>query len=231
MAGSSQSDGPVLTGRHLTHSARAALIVFGESDYDRDVMWELVRGLRPDGSIALAYLPLRKPLSLVHGIDRLKQRARADRLLAQVKAVAAVRPVAAVVLHEDADQLEPAHEPLARAKEAPFHGTPFCAIGAVPAWETETWWLLFPEQVAGTRPSWRPCETTLVHRYAGKDVGQVANAKQALKHALGGRYEESDSADIARAIVASGHIHQPRGRSSSWRRFVDKVQQIPLPGK
>lgn len=149
--------------------------------------------------------------------------------MAAARAAAAVSRVMAVVLHEDADAVEPAHVLLAETKEAPFARAGFHAVGAVPAWEIETWWLLFPDQTASVRRSWRTPD-----EFRGLDLGRIENSKEKLTSALRARgaspsshdYEERDSPVVAEAIVASGRIREPAAVSASWLRFVDRVDMI-----
>lgn len=209
--------------------ASGAVLVFGEDANDRDAVVELLGGLRPDIP-RNEIRPLRKPLALVKGMQPDKARKRHDAILATVRAMQVRNKVRAVLLHEDADEVEPAHVALSQAKEAPHAGSPWTAVAVVPAWEMETWWFLFPEAVASVRAAWRAPD-----RFRGKNVGLIRNSKEALVKAVRPAsrvslgfpdYEESDSPTVARAIVAAGVIHSPRAKSASWELFVAKVSGI-----
>lgn len=97
-------------------------------------------------------------------------------------------------MHEDADDVEPAHEHQA------------------------------------VRPSWQ-CPD----QCAGRDVGRIRNAKEALRRAVkpaGAKatflgYTEADSVAIAAKIVELGLLAPPwHARSASWATFVEKVKRL-----
>lgn len=193
-------------GRH------AAVLVFGESEHDRQAIRHLAAGLRPD--LASAIEVRRRPLVLIKNATLPKARDNAAEIAAVAAQEARIRPVLAVLAHEDCDDVEPAHEKVeARIEEnlkrERCPGTP---IAVAPAWEIEAWWLVFPEAVGRVVRGWRDPDD-----WVGKDVGRIRDAKEALAKAVlprtrtpGGAaprsYEERDSVAIARNIAEDGSL-------------------------
>lgn len=198
----------------MKHGARLKprLLVFGEDEHDRKALQQLVEGLRPSfkGCVEVR----RRPLVLIKNTEAKKASKNATEIGKVAKQEAALHRIVAVVAHEDCDALEPAHEHVGAKIEAALNaaGSPGTPVAATPAWELETWWMVFPEAVRRVVPTWREPSDWL-----GKNVGSVANSKEALKRAVrakGAReYEERDSIAIARAIVELGLLSSfDRGR-------------------
>ncbi|GAA3726868.1 hypothetical protein GCM10022225_05080 [Plantactinospora mayteni] len=205
-----------------------AVVILGEDDNDRQAIKILVAALRPD--LGTGIQTLRKPMALVKNVppERLPSKAQRDGAL--LRAVHARKPIRCVFMHEDADAVEPAHERLITKIEECYSDLPWPVHAVVPAWETETWWFLFPKALKAVRPSWRmPTE------YAGRDLGRIRNSKEELKKALlpaGSKpatlrtYAEADSALIAEKIVALKLLAPPWfAKSASWLAFVKKVTE------
>ena len=133
-------------------------------------------------------------------------------------------------MHEDADDTDPAHRALIEKIERCYRDLPWPVHAAVPAWETETWWFLFPKALKAARPSWRQPD-----EYAGRDLGMIRNAKEELTRAVrppGSRssgfkpYVEADSVLIAERIVELGLLSPPWfAKSASWLAFLQKVER------
>jgi hypothetical protein len=208
---------------------QSIVVVLGEDDNDRQVVCILVSALRPElpkGSLK----PLRKPMALVRKVPPDRIPSQTSRVSAVLRAQAVRFPIRAVLMHEDADDVEPAHQALIKKVEDAFRPLPWPVLAVVPAWETEAWWFLFPEAVRAVHRSWR-----LPDQYTGKDVGKIRNAKEQLRKAVrpaGARanfrsYEVSDSPRVAEEIVAQRLLSQPpAARSASWQVFLDKVKMI-----
>jgi len=208
---------------------RATVVILGEDDNDRRSLQILVAGLRPDLDRGVLK-PLRKPMALVRNVPPDRLPSQAVRSAAVLRAFNAVTPIRCVLMHEDADDVEPAHEALIAKVESAYKSWPWPVHAVVPAWETETWWFLFPDAVQAVRPSWRRPD-----QHAGRDVGRIGNAKEALKRAVrpsGAKptfvgYTEADSVAIAEKIVELGLLAPPWfARSASWLVFVEKVKQL-----
>ncbi|NJP31926.1 hypothetical protein [Micromonospora thermarum] len=204
-------------------------MILGEDDNDRKAVQVLVAALRPDIPRG-ALKPLRKPMALVRNVPPQRLPSQANKAGALLRAVNVKTPIRAVLMHEDADEVEPAHETLITKIESSYRSLPWPVLAVVPAWEMETWWFLFPDAVAAVRPTWRRPD-----QFAGRDVGRIRNAKEELKKAVtpqGARqsfqtYTEADSVAIAEKVVALGQLTPPWfARSASWAAFLDKIGQL-----
>jgi hypothetical protein len=152
--------------------SRRAVVILGEDDNDRKTIQILVAALRPDISRA-DMKPLRKPMALVRNVPAHRLPSQADRVGAVLRAFNVRAPIRCVLMHEDADDVEPAHEALISKIEACYRSLPWRVLAVVPAWETETWWFLFPDAVRAAHPTWQP-----PNQYARRDVGKIRNAKE-----------------------------------------------------
>lgn len=215
------------------HRAHPVILVFGESNNDRAALVELFRALRPDLT-SVSVETRREPLILMKDENRPSTRRKTtDRIAALVRAEAVTRHVAAVIAHEDCDDTEPAHVTLAATIEAELTsaGVPH-PIAATPAWEIETWWMLFPDALQATRPCWATFD------HASRDVGRIQHAKEELRRQLRPTtaharsrcpdYAESDGIKIAAAIRSRNLIDQERGNAASLAEFKAKVRALAL---
>ena len=217
------------------------VLVFGESDNDRHAIQQLLRGLRNDLRVEVR----RDPMVLIKGALPANAKSSAEKIAALARADP--RRVVAVVAHQDCDAVEPAHEATAAKIESELAsaGCPQ-PIGVTPAWELEAWWLVFPEAVGKIVKGWRDPDDWL-----GRNVGVLANAKEALIRAVRPRglratapreYAERDSVEVARNVVddnllpsfANGRrvTSLPNGAqrstwSRSFERFRKRVLAIP----
>jgi hypothetical protein len=200
------------------------VLVFGEDDHDRDAIKILLEGLRPD--LARRVQKRRQPLVLIKNARPEDVPDRAQRIADVVEAERATADVACVFAHEDCDQVEPAHEGVARKIEEALSAAGCDAHAVAPAWEMEAWWFLWPEAVKAANPSWRAPDD-----YIGKNVGMIRDAKQELQRRVvpakgkAGRggflgYRESDAPRIATKVVEMGLLHEKRAISNSYDRFV-----------
>jgi hypothetical protein len=225
----------------------AVVLVFGESENDRRAIRHLVHGLRPDlkGTVH----ERRNPLVLMKGALPEKSRENAEEIAILAKAAARHDDVLAVLAHQDCDDVEPAHNTVATKIETELAvaGCPN-PIGVTPAWEIETWWLVFPEAVGKVVKGWRDPDD-----WIGKDVGVVRDSKEALRRAVRPRprrpsssrdYEERDSIAVAENIVVDGLLGSfdngrrstphPSGstqhtHSQSFERFRSRILKIKKP--
>lgn len=213
----------------MTAGRGSVVVILGEDDNDRKTIQILVAALRPDIPRG-ALKPLRKPMALVRNVPPQRLPNQATKAAAVLRAVHVATPIRSVLMHEDADEVEPAHEALIAKIEASFRSLRWPVLAIVPAWEMETWWFLFPDAVHAVRPTWhRP------DQYAGRDVGRIRNAKEELKKAVtppGAKasfqtYSEADSVRIAEKIVELAQLTPPWfARSASWTAFLEKVRQL-----
>lgn len=208
-----------------------AVLLFGESDNDRQAIKELAEGLRPAlrGHVQIR----RRPLVLVKGVTPEELARNVADLGTQVAADRVSFDVRGVLVHEDCDAVEPAHETVAKRYAHKFRDTDYRVHPVLPAWELEAWWLLWPKAMPAYRESWREPE-----ELRGKHVGKLRNAKELLKRVVQPRnlkaaerkrfrgYEESDSPGIARLIRERGWLTEPEGRSDSYAHFRRELDAI-----
>jgi hypothetical protein len=88
---------------------RSVVVILGEDDNDRKTIQVLVAALRPDIPRG-ALKPLRKPMSLVRDVPLQRLPSKATKAAAVLRALDVNTPIRAVLMHEDADEVEPAHE-------------------------------------------------------------------------------------------------------------------------
>lgn len=206
------------------------VVVLGEDDHDRKAIKILVSALRPDLRPS-AFNTLRKPIALVKNVPPARLPDQTIRVSAVLRAVDKRKPIRCVLMHEDADDLEPAHEHLITKIERCYARLPWTVHAVVPAWEIEAWWFLFPQAVRAVRPSWPSLD-----RYRGRDLGLIRNAKEELKKALrqatakpaaARPYSEADSVLIAQRTADLDLLSPPWfARSASWLAFLDRVERI-----
>jgi hypothetical protein len=229
--------------RNLSGSSREVLLIFGESRTDMHAIATLAKGLRPD---LPSPSPRLRPLILSRSADRRKRASVSEEVarLTQAELVAR-RSVRAVMVHRDLDKIETDdhidshHEDgsnasavelrssISKALEGKKVNVP--AIAVVPAFETEAWWMLWPDAVAAHRPGWR----RLPDR-SGARVDRIVNAKEILKRSLrpstGSHnvpdYSESDGPLIARKVVDLGLVDSPKGVSVAYLRFKNDVRAL-----
>lgn len=193
-------------------------LVLGEDHNDREALRHLIRALAPTGPTPKT---LREPQVLIKGRAAAEQRKQAGQIAKAVGAHNITADVKLVVAHEDADAVEPAHEPASRAIETRLADLGVPVVAAVPAWELETWWYLWPKAVAAVQPGWRPLGRRGTH------VGLIENAKETLRRELRPTdknsrvpdYAEADSARIAEKVCSLGLIDAPEATSHSFERF------------
>jgi hypothetical protein len=202
------------------------VLVFGESDNDREALRELVRALRPD----LPEIEKRsKPLVLVKGRHHTNAEENIEKIANVVRAERVRREVKLVIAHQDCDQVEPAHERLADEIEQRFSASQITAVAAVPAFEIEAWWYLWPSAVLGVNRRWRHPNR------AGQEIGRIPNAKEQLRRDLRPQrdtqtrdYCESDSPKIAAIVRSDNLIDSVEATSQSFIRFSQRIRQLTI---
>jgi hypothetical protein len=205
---------------------RPTVLIFGESDNDRRAIARLVEALCPN----VTARPVSKPQVLVKGAVEATAATNAQRIADLVRAASERAQVVCVFAHQDADNVEPNHSPIAADIEAALvsAGVPCHVHAVVPAWELESWWFLFPAEVASVRAAWtNPATQT--------PPGLIRDAKESLRKALRPNrltaqqrkrfpdYRESDSITIAEALARGGRLRAVAGTSASYDRFVASV--------
>lgn len=212
--------------RRQNVSLPACVLIFGESDNDQEALRHLMRALRPD-------LPKvekrRRPLVLVRGRRQADANENVTKIADVVRAESARHEVKLVVAHQDCDNIEPAHEPLAIQIEGAFDRLGISSIAAAPAFEIEAWWYLWPEAVMKVNRNWRHPNRK------GQEVGKLQDVKERLRKELrprtGGRtrdYCESDSPKIASIIREDNMVDRQEAVSHSFTAFSRKLRSVLL---
>lgn len=196
------------------------VLVFGESLNDAQSIATLIQGLRPD--LAGRLRPRPRPASLTRQAGGLAVRHWADQLRSVVDAMmAAGQPVAAVVVHRDADGPDSSGAVESQLRQQ-LQGV--ADEVAVPVEAMEAWWLLFPDATETVRPrAWRG---RLPRRV--RDVEKVREPKAELQRRTrptGHEYAESDSPTIATAIATGSH--PAVGHSASYDRLCAGARRLP----
>lgn len=153
------------------------MVIFAEDPNDAQALESILRFLRPD--IGTVRRP-RRPLVLIKGRQAPGVKDSAERIAESVRreAKAIGRQVDLVIAHEDCDAVEPAHVELAnRIVVALKRSRVPTPVAAVPAWEMEAWWYLWPQAVAAVCPGWRRLTRT-------GSVGMLRNVKDQLRRDL-----------------------------------------------
>ena len=206
----------------MTARKPRALLVLGESDNDQATIGTLVQALRSDTP---ALLKRRSPMVLMKGREAAKRKKSAENIAAAVRRESRRFDVRGVIAHEDCDDYEPEHEPLASDIEARLEACGLCCIAAVPAWETEAWLFLWPDAAREVVPGWnRPSRR-------GQDLGRIRGAKEEYRKALRPKkhgkklrdYVESDAPKIAEAVRRLGIVSELDAKSASFERFRSKI--------
>lgn len=199
------------------------VVIFAEDPNDAQALEHLLRYIVPNvGTIRKP----RQPLVLIKGRLPPAARRNAASLVEQVQreAVARKQPVSLVIAHQDCDAVEPAHVTLATriTDELRRCGAPN-PVAAVPAWELEAWWYLWPDAVAAVCPSWRRLTR-------GGAVGMLKDAKEQLRRDLrplkGKRvpdYQETDAPRIAEMVRTQNQQPAKTVQSGSWEAFRQAV--------
>lgn len=199
----------------------AVVLTFGENMNDSRAIAELIVAANP--SLAGRVQPKPKPISLTKDAGEQAQRQWVAEIRKVVDAFTAAQgPVAAIVVHRDADGFDPSGQ--VEANLAATLATLGNAHPAVPVQMTEAWWFLFPDAVESIRPqTWRG-----VIPSSGSDVERIEDPKKRLKaltRARGAEYAESDSVEIAASIRKMGLA--PQGVCASYSRFLAMASTLP----
>jgi hypothetical protein len=136
---------------------QSQLLIFGEDTNDRQALKNLIKAILPQ-DLLIDLKPIRSPVILNReAVKSGKRKKMADEIAGFARGIEKAKRRVYVVAHQDCDEVEPAHIDASRALEKELKDAGVSApIAAVPAWEIETWWMLFPTAVASVRACWRP---------------------------------------------------------------------------
>jgi len=198
----------------------SSVLVFAEDLHDSRSIAHLL--VAANAALDRRVVAVPRPTSLTRSAGPAKVRDWVDELRRTVRGYqAAGTPVAAVLVHRDADGPDPdgIEEEKLGAQIAPVGALP-----VVPVQMTEAWWFLFPDAVESIRPqTWRG---KLPRR--ARDVETISDPKAELTRITGRGTRhactEADSIAIAEAIRSM----QPAqvGVSSSYDRFIALARRI-----
>lgn len=212
--------------RRTTVKRRKKVLVFGESDNDTKAIAAFLRGVWPDVDWTIE--ARRRPPILIKDASPESIPDRVATVAALIDVESVDSDVIAVFAHEDCDAVEPAHLALAQKIEEAFRSRGYEVRAVAPAWEMETWLMQWPDSFPAVVPSWASVE----RQYAGRNVGLIVNAKEALTRALrpAGRsvrdYRESDAPALAEIVRERGWIRTPRASSGSFDAFVAAADEV-----
>lgn len=205
------------------------MLLFGEDENDRRALKHLIQAMITSRT-SIAIKPLRKPIILRQDpSNQNKRRKMANEIAAFSKAYEEKNAKVKVVVHRDCDAVEPAHIKAAEDLETELRNSGVAdPIAATPAWEMETWWMLFPKQLNRVRTCWKKID------YGRQNVGKFTNSKERLVRDLRPddkkarkscpEYTESDGVTLARLIEEDpGCIKQIIAKSNSFDDFMRKI--------
>ncbi|MFE0919242.1 hypothetical protein ACFW24_15830 [Streptomyces nigra] len=144
----------------------SVIVVAGEGDNDRKVLWHLIRALRPDAKI----VNIKKKTVLREADKELTPRIDEIRRLAQ--AASARSELAGIVVHVDLDLVnEKKYQEVRRRISTEMRRNFSCPSAvALAAWEMEAWLMQFPAAFAKVNNGWilkakyqKGCDLTKVH--------------------------------------------------------------------
>jgi hypothetical protein len=201
------------------------LLVFGENPNDCKAVAAILNAWLGDGY--RAQHAAKPPIFAANASGR-KAKKLADRVADTANLLSKKCEVAAVVIHRDCDQCEPAHIQVAKAIKGEFGpSSKFPVIPAVPAWELETWLMCFPRSLKAFRGCWREINLK------GKNPGKFKNSKEQLRRLLRSKdkscrdYSESDAPNILILIAESGESVEAAAKiSASLRLLLNEARKV-----
>lgn len=200
------------------------VLIFGESANDLAALSFLTHAVRPDAPMCQRVL---RPTILKKTAKLDKRRAMSDEIAGIQRAMNVRVTVVSTIVHRDCDDVEPAHvgnahELMKDLSSAGIHQP----VVATPAYEIESWWMLWPAAVAAARPCWR----RLTIR---GNVGKIVEAKQHIRRQLRNDkvpscpdFSESDGVKVAENILKLGIIDNPVGQSDSFASFREQLEAV-----
>ncbi|GHE85117.1 hypothetical protein ACF05X_00620 [Streptomyces werraensis] len=194
----------------------AVIVVAGEGDFDRKVLWHLVRAHRPDAKI----VNLRDKTSLGPADKQLTPRINRLRTLVQGASVRA--ELAGLVVHVDLDLVDEEKYVEVRTRISnELRNTFSCPLAvALAAFEMEAWLMQFPSAFAKVNSTW-----VLKSRYKGCDLAKVHDPKKVLReHPWRPPYQVSDAPRIMeKALDKDGKVISPVGKNRSYEDFIAEL--------
>ncbi|WP_295224828.1 hypothetical protein [uncultured Brevundimonas sp.] len=153
------------------------VVIFGEDENDSRALAHLCHAVTKDETFDTKVI--KRPPVLKRDAAPKKRQGMSQTIAAFADGLSKGRARVIVVAHRDCDAVEPAHVASSQELEADLqaagvkHG-----VAATPAWEMETWWMVFPAALASARRCWRDVD------YSNRAVGQIADSKERLTRDL-----------------------------------------------
>lgn len=211
-------------------SSDQTFLVFGEDYNDRAALVHLVKALCPVEARPTVK-NLRQPIVLSrNAVASGKRRKMSEDIAVIARAHASSASKVHVVAHRDCDAPEPAHVAETSTLEAELTAAGVeNPIAATPAWELESWWMLFPSTLENVRSCWKKID------YGRQHVGMFKDAKERLKKDLrpDGKeerrrcpdFKEEDGIKIAAQIAMNPKLlDKTFARSDSFTLFCCKIR-------
>jgi hypothetical protein len=203
------------------------ILILGEDDNDKRALKNLVRAILP-ANRSVPIETRRRPTILSRDAKR-KRLKMAEEIKVFMDAESIRTKHVDVVVHRDCDSVEPAHiEEEKSLREILNQVGLYDVVVAAPAWEIETWWMLFPEALSAVRGCWRKVN------YRGRHVGMIARAKEQLRRDLRPKhidskrcpdFVESDGILVSELIAEGRLVEKLKNtRSDSFQCFRKQVQ-------
>lgn len=205
-------------------------LVFGEDDTDRRALINLIKAIAPT-TARFDVIAIRKPIVFPKNTATVKRMKNIQEIAAFSKGYKSKYQRVIIVAHRDCDVIEPGHVSISASLETELKeaGVDF-PVAATPAWEIETWWMLFPDMIASYRSCWRKVD------YGASHVGRFENSKERLirdlRPSIENRtrcrdYTESDGIAISEKIrLNRTQLNNISARSDSFNMFRSKLNAI-----
>lgn len=205
------------------------VLIFGEDQTDRGALEHLSKAILAHAGITgVRTSALRKPIILSRHASKRKRHKMSAEVAGFARAFER-KAKTLVVVHQDCDDVEPAHLREAARLDVDLRAAGVVRpVPATPAWEIEAWWMLFPRALMTLRPRWRTVD------YGGQNVGLIANAKERLRNDLRPidradrhrcpDFEPSDGVRLAQLISRElGFLAEIRATSESFQAFRTRL--------
>lgn len=211
-------------------SNKSLILIYGEDQNDRVALRNLL-GAILENSSDFDIRPIQSPIILSRDAAPRKRMKMSNEIRVAQEIAEDRYSQVVVVAHRDCDAVEPAHLATAKALEDDLKAAGVKnPIAATPAWEMETWLMLFPDALKKTRLCWRVWDPGTAN------VGLLSNTKERLKHALRPTgtaskacpdYRESDAQLVMQKLKEDRSILTNRkAKSDSFEVFLGKIRSI-----
>jgi hypothetical protein len=212
-------------------SAPKIMLIFGEDETDRQSLRHIIRAIISKAA-QVDIKPIRHPITLARGAEHRKRKRMADEIASFARSFEKNGSQVCVVAHRDCDAIEPAHQDEIQNLEGILVKAGVRqVVVAAPAWELETWWMLFPHAIRKVRACWKTID------YGAQNVGLIENSKQRLIRDLRPTdatdrrrcpdYCEGDGIKIAQQLVEdSSHMSDIKAKCASFTVFRKCIEEI-----